>query len=72
MRLVLFVVLGALARTEQQRDAVERWQLTYPLLWDPQLQLARSLGLPTFEFRGHAYFKRVTLVVSPGRIDAAL
>lgn len=51
---------------------MERLQLPYPLLSDERLQLATSLGLPTFEFHGQAYFKRVTLVVSEGRIEAAL
>jgi peroxiredoxin len=56
----------------QQRDAVERLRLPYPLLSDEQLQLAESLGLPTFEFHGQTYFKRVTLVVSQGRVEVAL
>jgi peroxiredoxin len=57
---------------EQQRKAVERLQLPFPLLSDEELQLATVLGLPTFEFHGKAYFKRVTLVVSKGRVEAAL
>jgi peroxiredoxin len=56
----------------QQRDAVGRLRLPYPLLSDEQLQLAASLRLPTFEFHGQTYFKRVTLVVSQGRVEAAL
>jgi peroxiredoxin len=56
----------------QQRDAVDRLRLPYPLLSDERLQLADSLGLPTFEFHGQTYFKRVTLVVSQGRVEAAL
>jgi peroxiredoxin len=56
----------------QQRDAVERLRLPYPLLSDEQLQLAASLGLPTFEFHGRTYFKRVTLVVSEGRVEVTL
>jgi peroxiredoxin len=57
---------------EQQRDAVEALHLPYPLLSDERLQLAASLGLPTFEFHGQPYFKRITLVVSRGSIEAAL
>jgi peroxiredoxin len=57
---------------EQQSEAVERLQLRYPLLSDEQLLLATSLGLPTFEFHGKAYFKRVTLIVAEGRIEAPL
>jgi peroxiredoxin len=56
----------------QQRDAVERWRLPYPLLSDEQLQLAASLGLPTLEFHSQTYLKRVTLVVSQRRVEAAL
>ena len=56
----------------QQRDAVDRLRLPYPLLSDEPLRLAASLGLPTFEFHGQKYFKRVTLVVSRGRVEAAL
>jgi peroxiredoxin len=56
----------------QQRDAVQRLQLPYPLLSDEQLQVAASLGLPTFEFHGQTYFKRITLVVFQARIEAAL
>ena len=37
---------------EQQREAVERLRLPYPLLSDERLQLATALGLPTFEFHG--------------------
>ena len=58
--------------TDQQRDAVKRLRLPYPLLSDEKHQLAASLGLPTFEFHGQNYFKRLTLVVSQGRIEAAL
>jgi len=56
----------------KQRDAVDRLRLPYPLLSDQRLLLAASLGLPTFEFHGQTYFKRVTLVVSQGRVEAAL
>ena len=57
---------------EQQRDAVGRLGLPFPLLSDARLALARSLGLPTFEFHGREYYKRVTLVISERRIEAAL
>ena len=56
----------------QQRDAVNRLQLPYPLLSDERLQLAASPGLPTFEFHGHSYFKRITLIVCRGTVEAAL
>ncbi len=57
---------------DQQRDAVARLGLPYPLLSDQQLRLAGSVGLPTFEFRGRRYLKRVTLFISDGRVEAAL
>jgi len=41
-------------------------------LADEQLQLAASLGLPTLEFHSQTYLKRVTLVVSQRRVEAAL
>ena len=56
----------------QQRDAAQRLRLPYPLVSDEKLQLAPSLGLPTFEFHGQTYFKRVTLVVSQRRVETAL
>jgi peroxiredoxin len=57
---------------EQQRNAVERLGLSYPLLSDERLMLATSLALPTFDFHGRRYYKRVTLIVFQGRIEAAL
>jgi peroxiredoxin len=56
----------------QQHDAVGRLRLPYRLLSDERLRLAASLGLPMFEFHGQKYFKRLTLVVSRGRVEAAL
>jgi peroxiredoxin len=57
---------------DRQREAAERLQLPYPLLSDEKLGLAASLGLPTFTFRSRRYFKRITLIVSGGRVEAAL
>jgi peroxiredoxin len=66
-------VLGLSGQSpDQQRDAVERLHLPYPLLSDERLELGASLGLPVFAFRGQRYFKRVTLIVSRRRIEAAL
>jgi peroxiredoxin len=42
------------------------------LLSDERLQLAASVGLPTFEFHGQRYYKRITLVVTGGKVEAAL
>ncbi len=41
-------------------------------LWsDPELALARALGLPTFTDSGAERYQRLTLVVSSGRIERA-
>jgi peroxiredoxin len=66
-------VLGLSGQSaEQQRAAVERLRLPYPLLSDERLELAGALDLPTFEFHDQTYLKRVTLIVSEGRVEAAL
>jgi peroxiredoxin len=66
-------VLGLSGQAEQeQREAVKRLRLPYPLVSDERLQLATALRLPTFEFHGKLYFKRLTLVVSRAKIEAAL
>jgi peroxiredoxin len=56
----------------EQRQAAERLELPYPLLSDERFLLAASPGLPTFDFGGCAYYKRVTLVVSEATVEAAL
>lgn len=67
-------VLGLAAEdSEDQREHVQRLGLPYPLLSDDSLELSDApLGLPTFEFHDRRYFKRLTLVVSQGMIEAAL
>lgn len=55
--------------TEYQREAVGRLHLTYPLLSDERLELARALDLPTFEVDGLTLIRRLTLIVSDGRIE---
>lgn len=54
--------------TEYQREAAGRLQLPFPLLADPQLQLAGALKLPTFTIGGMILYKRLTLVAREGRI----
>lgn len=66
-------VLGLSAQPpEDQRSAVARLDLPYPLLSDDGLRLADSLGLPSFEFHGRRYLVRLTLVIRDGVIEAAL
>ena len=63
------VVAGLSAQTtEDQREAVERLALPFPLLSDPALALARELRLPTFEIGGMTLYKRLTLIAQHGRI----
>lgn len=56
----------------EQRSHADRLGLPYPLLSDASLQLADALGLPTFEFEGTRYYRRLTLVVSDASIEAAV
>lgn len=55
-----------------QRDYVQQLALPYPLLSDERLSLGDAVGLPTFDFRGTRYYKRLTLIVAEGAIEAAL
>jgi peroxiredoxin len=53
-----------------QREAVERLGLSYPLLSDERLELASALSLPTFEVAGETLLRRLTVIVRDGRIAA--
>jgi peroxiredoxin len=55
--------------TAYQREAVDRLGLPFAMLADPTLELARELGLPTFEVEGRRLYKRITLVVRDGEIE---
>lgn len=55
--------------TDYQQEAVERLRLPFPLLSDPELQLAAALTLPTFVVDGNRLYKRLTMVVSRGRVE---
>lgn len=55
--------------TEYQREFAERTHLPYPLLSDAGFALTGALRLPTFEAGGMTLIKRLTLVVSAGRIE---
>ena len=68
-----FAVFGLSSQSSSsQRQHVEELPLPYPLLSDEQLRLSASPGLPTFDFQGCRYFKRLTLVVVEAIIEAAL
>jgi peroxiredoxin len=52
-----------------QQEAASRLGLPFPLLSDEQLRLAETPRLPTFEVSGLRLFKRLTMVVTGGRIN---
>ena len=58
--------------TASQRAHVQELALPYPLISDESLQLSEALGLPTFDFQGLRYFRRLTLVVADAIVEAAL
>jgi peroxiredoxin len=53
----------------EQAEAAARLDLPFPLLSDSGLALAGELGLPTFTAGGAVRYKRLTLVLSQGRIE---
>ena len=57
--------------TEYQSEAAERLHLPFPLLSDSDFQLTETLGLPTFETAGMQLLKRLTLIISAGKIEHA-
>lgn len=52
----------------EQIEFAERNHMPFPVASDPELALQAALRLPTFEFRGHTLYKRVTLVAERSRI----
>ena len=62
-------VLGLSAQSaSEQAEFAAREHLPFPLLSDPQLQLADALRLPTFEAAGMRLYRRITLIVEDGAI----
>jgi peroxiredoxin len=62
-------VLGLSAqRHAEQREFAQREHIPYPLLSDPELQLASTLRLPTFEVEGRRFYRRLTFVARERRI----
>lgn len=63
-------VFGLSVQTsDYQREAKARLELPFELLSDAELELARQLNLPTFEVGDEELLKRLTLVLSDGRIE---
>jgi len=54
---------------EDQVELSERLGILYPVIADPELRLKEVLGLPTFEFEGAELYRRLTLVLTSGRIQ---
>jgi peroxiredoxin len=55
--------------TDYQREAVVRLHLPFAMLSDGDLALSRLLGLPTFELGQTTLYKRLTMVITGGRIE---
>jgi peroxiredoxin len=51
-----------------QIEFAERNAMPFPIVSDERLELARALGLPTFEVEGMTLYKRLALVAEAGRI----
>jgi peroxiredoxin len=56
---------------ESQREAHLANRVSQKLLCDPELQLARELGLPTFARHEARWYERLTLIASGGRVEKA-
>jgi peroxiredoxin len=54
---------------EVQYRGAKANQLTQTLLTDPECRLAQALELPTFTLEGARWYRRLTLLVSAGRIN---
>ena len=55
--------------TEYQREMVTRLRLLFPVLSDADGHFGSAMRLPSFRTGGETYLKRLTLVVTDGRID---
>lgn len=63
-------VAGVSVQTpEDQLEFAERSHIPFPVLSDERLELRDALRLPTFEVEGETLLKRVTLVLSRGRVE---
>jgi peroxiredoxin len=55
--------------TATQQEAATRLGLPFPLLSDTGHELARRLGLPTFEVDGRRLYRRLTIVVRDAVVE---
>ena len=54
--------------TPYQQEMVERLHLPFEVLSDAELTFTKALGLPTLEIESKILLKRLTLIISGGRI----
>jgi peroxiredoxin len=52
----------------EQMEFAERTKMPFPIISDDQFVLAAALSLPTFEFDGSRFYKRLSLIVEKGVI----
>lgn len=55
--------------SEYQREARDRLHLPFEMLSDAGREVTNELDLPTFTIGGDEYLKRLTMVVSDGRVE---
>jgi peroxiredoxin len=55
--------------TAYQAELADRLGLPFPILSDPEFRLATALDLPTFTTSGQRLYKRLTLIITDGRIE---
>jgi peroxiredoxin len=55
--------------TEYQSEMATRLALPFPILSDAEGRFAAALALPSFATGGEVYLKRLTLLLSDGRIE---
>ena len=55
--------------TDEQKEAVQRLHLPFPLLSDDTLAFASTLELPLFEVAGQTFMTRTTLIINNGLIE---
>ena len=63
----LFALSGQ--STSFQREMALRLGLPFPILSDAQGAMAAALQLPTFEAGGDNYLRRISFIVSDGRVE---
>lgn len=50
----------------EQQELAARLHMPFPIISDERFVLATSLSLPTFEFRGDRFYKRLALIAEEG------